>query len=71
MTNCFSINIQVFTNNSQHDFIKIHFEFVVELKKQKAMCSHWPVTITSERANLDQSEYRKINSHLEIYTERK
>ena len=37
MTNCFSINIQVFTNNSQHDFIKIHFEFVVELKKQKAM----------------------------------
>ena len=30
--------------------------------------SHWPVTITSETVNLDQSECRKINSHLEIYT---
>jgi hypothetical protein len=26
------------------------------------------VTITSETVNLDQSECRKINSHLEIYT---
>ena len=30
--------------------------------------SHWSVTITSETANLDQSGCRKINSHLEIYT---
>ena len=39
-----------------------HFE-----KKVKSN-SHWSVTITSETANLDQSECRKINSHLEIYT---
>ena len=26
------------------------------------------MTITSEKVNVDQSEYRKINSHLEIYT---
>ena len=26
------------------------------------------MTITSETANLDQSQCRKINSHLEIYT---
>ena len=41
-----------------------HFE-----KKVKSN-SHWSVTITSETANLDQSECRKINSHLEIYTKR-
>ena len=44
VTNCFSINFQAFTNNSQHNFIK----------KQKV--------------NLDQPERRKINRHLEIYT---
>ena len=33
--------------------------------------SHWSVTITSETANLNQSERRKINSHLEIYTKGK
>ena len=27
-TNCFSINFQVFTNNNQHNFIKIHFKFI-------------------------------------------
>ena len=38
------------------------------LKKKAKSNSHWSVTITSETANLDQSECRKINSHLEIYT---
>ena len=42
-----------------------HFE-----KKVKSN-SHWSVTITSETANLDQSECRKINSHPEIYTKRR
>ena len=39
-----------------------HFE-----KKAKSN-SHWSVTITSETANLDQSECRKINSHLDTNT---
>ena len=38
------------------------------LKKKAKSNSHWSVTITSETANLDQSECRKINSHQKIYT---
>ena len=38
-------------------------------KQQNAKSySHWPVTITSKTMNLDQSEWRKINNHPEIYT---
>ena len=38
-------------------------------KQQNAKSySHWPVTITSKTMNLDQSECRKINNQLEIYT---
>ena len=37
------------------------------MKKAKVY-HYWSVTITSETVNLDQSECRKINSHLEIYT---
>ena len=69
-TNCFSINFQVVTNNNQDNFIKNHFKFITVSKRQKAKsysrCR--PVTITSETANRHQSECRKINSHLEIYT---
>ena len=32
-TDCFSINFQVFTDNNQHNFIKIHLKFVGVLKK--------------------------------------
>ena len=37
-------------------------------KRKAKDYSHWPVTIASETVILDQSECRKINSHLEIYT---
>ena len=40
MTNCFSINFQVFTDNNQHNFIKIHFKLITvwkKTKKQKAI----------------------------------
>ena len=32
-TNCFSVNFQVFTNNNQHNFIKIHFNLLLYKKK--------------------------------------
>ena len=35
-TNCFSTNFQAFTNNNQHNFIKIHFKFITVQKRQKA-----------------------------------
>ena len=38
------------------------------LKKKAKSNSHWSVTITSETANLDESECMKITSHLEICT---
>ena len=69
-TNCFSINFQVFTNNNQlykHYKNSLQIYYCIEKQKSKSH-SHWSVTITSETANLDQSECRKINSHLEIYT---
>ena len=51
------------------NFAIIHFKFITVIKKEKAESySHWSVIITSEAVNLDQSECRKINSHLEIYT---
>ena len=37
-------------------------------KVQKAIVTGQPVTIASESVNLDQSDGRKINSHLKIYT---
>ena len=38
------------------------------LNKNTKSYSHWPVTIASESVDLDQSDGRKINSHLKIYT---
>ena len=67
--NCFSTNFQMFTNNNQQTSIKSHFKFITVRKKHKAKSfSHWSVTITSETVNFGQSECRKINSYLEIYT---
>ena len=40
--------------------------YIKKDKKQKAIVTDH-VTITSETVNLDQPEYRKINSYLEIY----
>ena len=42
VTNCFSINFQVFTNNNQHNFVKNHFKFIIYIlykkdKKKKAI----------------------------------
>ena len=56
VTNCFSTNFQMFTNNNQLiiNFTKIHFEFITVYKKQ-------------ETVNLDQSESRKLGNP-EIYT---
>ena len=51
-----------FTPATDYGKMSRHFE-----KKVKSN-SHWSVTINSETANLDESECRKINSHLEIYT---
>ena len=53
--------------------MKNHFKFnnlllCKKTPKAKSYC-RWSVTITSsETVNLDQSECRKINSHLKIYT---
>ena len=48
--------------------VKVSEMLVGHFEKKAKSNSHWSVTITSETANLDQSECRKINSHLEIYT---
>ena len=54
---CFSINFQVFTYNNQHNFIiTSNLLLYKKDKKQKAI------------VNLDQSDCRKVSSHLEIYT---
>ena len=67
-TNCFSINFQVFTSGGQETLKKFILNMLLYKKTANAKSySHWPVTITSEAVNLDQSECRKINSYLEIY----
>ena len=73
--NCFSINFQVFTNNNQYIVQKLYylhycniiltFIYLILLYKRRQKAknhSHWPVTITSETVNLDQSKCRNQQS---------
>ena len=58
MTNCFSINFKVFTNNNHLNFTKIHFKFITDKKaKIKKLLS---LVSDYHFRGSDQSEYRKF-----------
>ena len=58
-TNCFSINFQVFTNNSQLNFIKI-------IKKQRSKnCESSSKTLNLDKSNQDVG--KSIVTCMEIY----
>ena len=62
MTNCFSINFQVVTNNNQLNFTKFHFKFIYKKAKIKKLLS---LVSDYHFRSSDQPEYSKINSHQE------